>query len=110
MSPLRIMVLGKDMNDKMNSDMRIAIVGDFEAERPSHKETNEALWHGAENLCLRVNADWVPPQALETEAGRTKLEAYDGVFCAPGGPYRSMNGALEAIRFARERGWPFLGT
>jgi len=98
------------MNDKMNSDIRIAVVGDFETERPSHMATNEALRHGADKSRLAVNADWIPTQTLETEAGRMKLEEYHGIFCAPGGPYRSMVGALEAIQFARERCWPFLGT
>ncbi len=31
-------------------------------------------------------------------------------FCSPGSPYRSLDGALEAIRFAREGGVPFIGT
>lgn len=87
----------------MNSDIRIAIVGDLEAERLSHRATNEALLHGADALHLTVSADWIPTQTLEADAGRIKLKEYDGIFCAPGGPYRSMNGALEAIRFARER-------
>ena len=33
-----------------------------------------------------------------------------GVWCAPGGPYRSLDGALEAIRWARETNVAFLGT
>ncbi len=98
------------MKDRMTADVRIAIVGDFEAERPSHKATNEALRHAAERVTAAVSADWIPTQALETAADHGKLEEYDGIFCAPGGPYRSMNGALEAIRFTRERRWPFLGT
>jgi CTP synthase (UTP-ammonia lyase) len=97
------------MDDKMNSDIRIAIVGDLEAERLSHRATNEALLHGADALHLTVSADWIPTQTLEADTGRIKLKEYDGIFCAPGGPYRSMNGAMEAIRFARERRWPFLG-
>jgi CTP synthase (UTP-ammonia lyase) len=96
------------MNDRMNPDTRIAIVGDFEAGRPSHKATDEAMLHGGEMASLAVHADWIPTEALEAETGRT-LKEYDGIFCAPGS-YRSMTGALEAIRFAREQGWPFLGT
>src|SRR5690606_34825706 len=33
-----------------------------------------------------------------------------GVWCVPGSPYRSMDGALGAIRWTREHGVPFLGT
>ncbi len=94
----------------VKSAVRIAIAGDFEAERPSHEATNEALRHAADASRLVVNADWIPTGTLETEGQRIKLADYDGILSAPGGPHRSMAGALEAIRFARERGWPFLGT
>jgi len=46
---------------------------------------------------------------LEADAGKT-LEACDGIWAAPGSPYRSMDGMLKGIQFARERDWPFLGT
>jgi CTP synthase (UTP-ammonia lyase) len=107
--PPLVLVLGKRVNDRMNSGLRIAIVGDFEAERLSHKATNEALRHGADALNVLCSTEWVATQMMETEAGRIELGKYNGVFCAPG-EYRSMNGALAAIRFARERSWPFLGT
>ncbi len=86
------------------------MVGDFEAGRPSHKATSEALFHGAQAAGFIISAEWMPTHALETESGLTDLEDYDGIFSAPGAPYKSTGGALEAIRFARERGWPFLGT
>ena len=94
----------------MKPETKIAIIGDFEPDRPSHKATDEALRHAANALSLAVNSDWLPTQVLETKAGTEKLKEYHAVFCAPGGPYRSMTGALEAIRFAREQGWPFIGT
>jgi CTP synthase (UTP-ammonia lyase) len=37
-------------------------------------------------------------------------EGFDGLWCVPGSPYASMEGALNAIRQARESGLPFLGT
>ena len=94
----------------MSSAVRIAVVGDLDDERPSHRATDKALLHGAEALRMTISADWLATQSLETEAGLAALEEYDGIFCAPGGPYKSTNGALDAIRFARERGRPFLGT
>jgi CTP synthase (UTP-ammonia lyase) len=46
---------------------------------------------------------------LETDAG-ARLTAYDAVWCAPGSPYLSLDGALAGIRFARENAVPFIGT
>ena len=97
------------MNDQMITGIRIAIVADLEAGQPSRRATDEALSHGADALRLLVRAEWIPTQTLQTDAGSIKLEQYDGVF-SPGGLYKSMNGALEAIRFARQRGRPFLAT
>jgi len=36
--------------------------------------------------------------------------ADDGIWIAPASPYRSMDGALTAIRYARERGVPLVAT
>src|SRR5207302_808902 len=39
-----------------------------------------------------------------------QLAAFDGIWCVPASPYANTAGALEAIRFARESGRPYLGT
>jgi CTP synthase (UTP-ammonia lyase) len=39
-----------------------------------------------------------------------QLAGFAGVWCVPASPYASADGALAAIRFARESGRPFLGT
>ena len=39
-----------------------------------------------------------------------RLAGASAIWCVPGSPYASMEGALATIRFARERGVPFLGT
>ena len=39
-----------------------------------------------------------------------RLEGFDGIWCVPGSPYANTNGVLAAIRVARERAVPFLGT
>lgn len=94
----------------MKNEMKIAVIGDFESGRPSHKATNAALRHAADALSIELTADWLSTPSLETEIDDTNLKDYHGIFCSPGGPYKSMTGALEAIRFARESGWPFIGT
>lgn len=84
-------------------------MGDFVPGHTSHEAANEAVRHAADALSLAFEADWIPTPTFDTEAGLAVLEQYDGIF-APGGAYESKEGALAAIRFARERGRPFFGT
>lgn len=93
----------------MSRLIRIGIIGDFDAGYPSHVATNEALNHAARALSLTPDRSWLATQSLGGEGSETILNQFDAL-CAPGGPYKSMNGALRAIQFARERGWPFMGT
>ena len=93
----------------MNDPLRIGIIGDFDANRPSHKATNEALRHCAENLSMRLQPQWLATENLEGDV-QPEMAGYDAFWCAPGSPYRSFKGAINAIRFAREHRYPFIGT
>ena len=94
----------------MAETVRIGILGDFNPEFRSHHATNDALQHAATKLALRVESEWVPtPSLLELEAQK-RLESYDGLWASAGSPYKSMDGMLAGIEFARRRDWPFLGT
>ena len=93
----------------MNDPLRIGIIGDFDANRPSHKATNEALRHCAENLSIPLQAQWLATENLEGDV-QPDMAGYDAFWCAPGSPYRSFKGAINAIRFAREHCYPFIGT
>lgn len=86
--------------------IRIAIVGEFDPAFYPHQKTNEALEHAAAGLKVPVASDWVSTGDITP----SRLREYDGFLVAPGSPYRSMEGALAAIRFAREEGKPLLGT
>jgi CTP synthase (UTP-ammonia lyase) len=52
---------------------------------------------------------WTGTLPLVEETAR-QLAEYQGVWCVPDSPYRSMEGALRAIEYARRNGRPFLGT
>jgi CTP synthase (UTP-ammonia lyase) len=93
----------------MSTMVRIAVVGDFNPEYPSHHAINASLEHAADALGLRMDSKWVATAAVEREADKI-FGSYDGLFIASGSPYRSMEGALAAIRFARTRRWPLIGT
>ena len=53
-----------------------------------------------------LEVEWVH----STEAAATDLTTIDGVWVVPGSPYADEGAVLHAIRTARERGIPFLGT
>jgi CTP synthase (UTP-ammonia lyase) len=94
----------------MTLPLRIGIVGDFDAAVPSHLPTNESIRHAAEALGVDVDIDWLGTERWTDPAELAELDRYDGLWAAPGSPYRSLEGALVAIRTARERGLPFTGT
>ena len=94
----------------MNEPLRVGIVGDFNPSSRFHLATNEALLHAGKALSSTVQVSWLPTQTLDQSGYETVLEQFDALWCSPGSPYISMKGALKAIRFARERGWPFVGT
>ena len=91
----------------MDATIRIALVGDHDASITAHRAIPVALQRVGAELSARVEGEWV---ATDSIAGDSRLAGFDGVWCVPGSPYRSMDGALRAIRRAREGGIPFLGT
>jgi CTP synthase (UTP-ammonia lyase) len=90
--------------------VRIGIFGDFNTEFRSHHATNEALQHAAHQLALKVESEWIPTAGLAEGGAGKKLESFDGLWASPGSPYKSLDGMLKGIEFARTRDWPFLGT
>lgn len=91
----------------MTMQIKIGIIGDYDG-RPSHLATQEALKHCATQLGVEAVYTWLP--TTELEGSCKELKKYDGLWCAPGSPYKSMNGALNAIKYAREEDYPFIGT
>ena len=93
----------------MAETIRIALVGDYSAGVPAHVAIPKALALAAAAVGAEVEAAWLPTDGIDTE-DHEALRAFDGIWCVPASPYRSMEGALHAIRTAREEGIPFLGT
>ncbi len=94
----------------MSHAVRIGILGDFNPEFRSHHATNDALQHTARKLKLEVDSQWIPTPSLTAADSEKTLESFDGLWASPGSPYKSFDGMLKGIEFARRRDWPFLGT
>ena len=94
----------------MHQAIKVGIIGDYNPDLRFHNATNEALKHAAKALSFALNFKWLPTKSLEDPSEWKKLEQFDALWGSPGSPYNSMEGALQGIRFAREMGWPFIGT
>ncbi len=92
----------------MNTGYRIALVGDYSPDVTAHVAIPKALDISSNATDHPVKAVWVPTNELSASADA--LQGFDGVWCVPASPYASMDGALNAIRYARENNVSFLGT
>lgn len=88
----------------------IAIIADFDSESKAHRATNDAIQHSIAADSPTVEFRWIDTTELVQAGSLERLSEYDGVWIGPGSPYKNMDGALSAIRIAREGGIPLLGT
>ncbi|MHB2008578.1 MAG: CTP synthase C-terminal region-related (seleno)protein [Acidobacteriaceae bacterium] len=84
--------------------MRVGIIGDYDRNSPTHLQTDAALSHTATALGVQISSQWLPTDETHD------LALFDALWCAPGSPYKSLEGALVGIRFARENRKSLLGT
>jgi CTP synthase (UTP-ammonia lyase) len=80
---------------------RLALVGNRADHVPAHPRLQALAPQ------LPVEVVWVPTQDVTAD---DLLADYDGIWVIPGSPYASKDGALRAIRYARENSVPYLGT
>lgn len=85
---------------------RIALVGDRSANVRAHARIPVLLDALLRRDGIALDAYWIAtPDAEATDLGR-----FDAIWAAPGSPYESADGAMAAVRTAREQRIPFLGT
>jgi CTP synthase (UTP-ammonia lyase) len=87
--------------------LNIALVGDYDPQITAHRAIPLALELAGRHTGHDIRFQWLATNGLVDD---TLLNDFDGVWCVPGSPYRNEDGALRAIRFAREERLPFLGT
>jgi len=91
----------------MTATIHIGLIGDHDSAVLAHHAIPRALALAAEAAAASVEHEWIPTEEIHAAS---RVSDFDGLWCVPASPYRSMEGALRAIRFAREAGLPFLGT
>ena len=86
---------------------RVALVGDYDKSVIAHQAIPEALRVSASKE-QSIECVWIHTASIRDAAA--DLAGFSGIWCVPASPYSSMEGALDAIRYARESRRPFLGT
>ena len=91
----------------MRDNITVGLIGDYNESVPAHQAIPRALKRAADDLQIEVDFEWVPTDEI---ASIGRIARFDGLWSVPASPYRNMDGALLAIRHARESPVPFLGT
>jgi CTP synthase (UTP-ammonia lyase) len=84
----------------------IALVGDRSPSVQSHASLPHILASFDDDELQPLDVCWL----ASVDVASTDLGDFDGIWVVPGSPYADTDGVLMAIRFARERGVPILGT
>ena len=85
---------------------RIGIIGEYDADFEPHRATSSAIEHAREALAAEVAYEWVSTSKLDDGF----FEHFNGLWIAPGSPYKDMAKTLSVIKLAREQRVPTLGT
>lgn len=96
-------------NDLQEIKMKIGVIGEFKKDSETHYKLNEALKHVEALIPETIDISWVDTEAVISEKGKI-VRNFDGIWSAPGSPFKSLEGSLLAIRIAREENIPHLGT
>jgi len=90
-------------------EISIAVVGKYAEHRDAYKSIYESLDHAGVAHRARIRIQRVHSQAVEREGAERALAGIDGLLVPGGFGERGIEGKVDAVRFARERGIPFLG-
>jgi CTP synthase len=116
-SQLRLELPAADLSEwdavvaaKQNPDgeVDVAMVGKYVDLRDSYISLSEALLHGGIHTRTRVNIHYIESQDIEVQ-GTGCLRGMDGIVVPGGFGDRGIEGKIQAVRFARENGVPYLG-
>lgn len=89
--------------------VKIAIAGKYTENKDSYKSIIEAFVHaGAENN-VKVVADFISSEIVESKGAAKLLKDYDGLLIPGGFGERGIEGKIAAIKYARENKIPFFG-
>jgi len=89
-------------------EVRVGMVGKYVELSDSYKSLNEALIHAGIHTRTRVKVEYLDSEQIES-GGLPDLSGIDAILVPGGFGRRGAEGKIQAIRYAREHGVPYLG-
>jgi CTP synthase len=89
--------------------IEVALVGKYVGLHDAYKSVIEALTHAAAANKVGLKIRWLESEAIDQDSCHRLLDGISGVVVPGGFGIRGMEGKMEAIRYCREKGLPYLG-
>jgi len=90
------------------AEVNVAMVGKYMDLKDSYISLVEALQHGGLHTRTRVNLHFIESADIEKN-GLDAIRGMDGIVVPGGFGDRGIEGKIDAVRYARENGIPYLG-
>jgi CTP synthase len=90
-------------------EIKIAVVGKYAEHRDAYKSIYEAIDHAGIAHHAQVGVHRIQSEQVEHDGPEQLLAGFDGILVPGGFGERGIEGKIETIRYARERGIPFFG-
>jgi CTP synthase len=89
--------------------LSVAVVGKYAELPDAYLSVKESLIHAAVHHGLAVDIRWIRSGDLEEPDGQAVLDGVHGIVVPGGFGERAIEGKIDAARYAREQGVPYLG-
>ena len=90
-------------------EISIAVVGKYAEHKDAYKSIYESLDHAGIHHRAQIRIGRIQSEDIENEGAEVLLSGYDGILVPGGFGERGIDGKLQTIRYAREKGVPFFG-
>ncbi len=90
-------------------EISIAVVGKYAEHKDAYKSIYESLDHAGIHHHAQIRIGRIQSADVENEGPECLLSGYDGILVPGGFGERGIEGKVQSIRYAREKGIPFFG-
>lgn len=91
------------------AEISIAVVGKYAEHKDAYKSIYESIDHAGIANLAQVRIGRIQSEDIQREGPERLLAGYDGILVPGGFGERGVEGKVQAIRWAREKGIPFFG-